>query len=254
MASTDPSDPLRLFSLDGKVALVGGASRGIGAAIARGLAGAGGTVTGFARSKQMEGEPVDGLTYRSCDVNDAAAVRSLLRQACADTGQLDIYVHAAGITLPAASGTQSPAVFEQTVQSNLVSAYSAAIEAASKMGGGGSIIYVTSIGSVLGFPNNPGYVAAKAGLRGLAKALALDLASRNIRVNAIAPGYIRTAMTEASYQDPTLNAARMSRMILPRWGSPEDLVGAAIFLASDASSYITGQDLFVDGGWTAKGL
>jgi NAD(P)-dependent dehydrogenase (short-subunit alcohol dehydrogenase family) len=254
MVSTVPSDPLRLFSLDGKVALVGGASRGIGEAIARGLAAAGARVTAFARSAKMGGGQAAGLGYRSCDVNDSAAVRELVEQVRAEARRIDIYVHAAGVSVPAGVGLQSPAAFEQTLQTNLVSAYSAAIEVAAKMEAGGSIICITSIGSVLGFPNNPGYVAAKSGLRGLTKSLAIDLASRNIRVNAIAPGYIRTAMTEASYQDPTLNAARMSRMILPRWGSPQDLVGAAIFLASDASSYITGQDLFVDGGWTAKGL
>ena len=88
----------------------------------------------------------------------------------------------------------------------------------------------------------------------LTRALAIDLAKSGIRVNALAPGYVRTAMTAASYGDPVLRAERLSRMIIQRWGAPEDMVGAAIFLASPASSYVTGTDLFVDGGWTAKGL
>ena len=88
----------------------------------------------------------------------------------------------------------------------------------------------------------------------LTRALAMDLAKDKVRVNALAPGYIRTAMTAASYSDPAQREARIARMIIPRYGEPDDVVGAAIFLASPASSYITGTDLFVDGGWTAKGL
>jgi NAD(P)-dependent dehydrogenase (short-subunit alcohol dehydrogenase family) len=123
-----------------------------------------------------------------------------------------------------------------------------------KRAGAGCIINVTSINSVLAFPDNPGYVAAKGGLRMLTKALARDLAASGIRVNNIAPGYIRTAMTEASYADPAKNAERVSHMMIPRWGEPHEVAGAAVYLASPAASYVTGIDLFVDGGWTAKGL
>ena len=118
----------------------------------------------------------------------------------------------------------------------------------------GSIVAVTSIGSILAFPNNPGYIAAKGGLRMMSKALALDLGPSNIRVNSILPGYINTEMTATSYNDPISRESRASRTMLGRWGEANDLVGAAIFLASDASQYITGTDLIVDGGWTAKGL
>ena len=118
----------------------------------------------------------------------------------------------------------------------------------------GSIINLTSINSVRGFPGNPGYVAAKAGLAGLTRALAVDLAADGIRVNALAPGYIRTAMTEQSYADPIRNDDRRRHTLLGRWGNPDDVVGGAVFLASDASAYVTGQELFVDGGWTANGL
>jgi NAD(P)-dependent dehydrogenase (short-subunit alcohol dehydrogenase family) len=88
----------------------------------------------------------------------------------------------------------------------------------------------------------------------LTKALALDLAVSQIRVNNLAPGYVRTAMTEGSYNDPALNVQRRKHTMLDRWGEPDDLIGAAVFLASDASAYVTGADIFVDGGWTAKGL
>ena len=123
-----------------------------------------------------------------------------------------------------------------------------------RLSGGGSIINITSIGSTLGFPGNPSYGASKGGLRVLTKALANDLGDENIRVNNLAPGYIRTDMTEISFKDERKNKARLQRMLLGRWGEITDLCGAAIFLASDASSHVTGTDLFVDGGWTAKGL
>ena len=123
-----------------------------------------------------------------------------------------------------------------------------------KGGSGGSIINITSINSMMGFPDNPAYVASKGGLRMLAKALAIDYSNRNIRVNCIAPGYIRTVMTKESYNDKEKREHRTKHTILGRWGNPEDLVGATIFLASNASSYITGIDLFVDGGWSAKGI
>jgi NAD(P)-dependent dehydrogenase (short-subunit alcohol dehydrogenase family) len=119
---------------------------------------------------------------------------------------------------------------------------------------GGSIINITSIGAELGFPDNPAYVAAKGALKQLTRSLALDLGSFGIRVNNIGPGYFRTDMTNGSWNDPQLKEDRTRRTILGRWGQPEDLAGAVIFLASDASRYITGQDLYMDGGWLAKGL
>lgn len=103
-------------------------------------------------------------------------------------------------------------------------------------------------------PGNPAYGAAKGGLRLLTKSLALDYGPSGIRVNALAPGYIQTDMTAKSFADPDEHERRRRHTCLGRWGRVEDLVGTAIFLASDASAYITGQDIFVDGGWTAKGL
>jgi gluconate 5-dehydrogenase len=118
----------------------------------------------------------------------------------------------------------------------------------------GSIINITSINSIIGFPGNPGYVASKGGLRMLTKALSIDLANRGIRVNAIMLGYFRTTMTASSYADLTLRSKRLKQMVIQRYGEPKEVVGAAIFLASEASSYITGQDICIDGGWTAKGM
>lgn len=246
----------RLFSLEGKVALVTGASRGIGAALADGLAGAGASVVGVARSPAPRAPFRHPVRYVAADV--AAGLDALVAEVVAEHGRIDVLVNAAGVSVPAAPG-EALAAFDATLDINLRAAYAACLAAAPHMAakgekGGGSIINVTSINSLVGFPDNPGYVAAKGGLRLLTKALAVDLGPRGVRVNALAPGYIHTDMTAASFADPERHAARARHTCLGRWGEVEDLVGAAIFLASDASRYMTGQDLVIDGGWTAKGL
>jgi NAD(P)-dependent dehydrogenase (short-subunit alcohol dehydrogenase family) len=243
-----------LFSLTGRVAVVAGGSRGLGAAIAGGFSEAGAKVVAVGRSRAPQVSAERDWTYRSCDVTDEEGFRAIIRQAVEDFGRLDVLVNSASITRPSTGELQSLADFDDTLAVNLRATYANCRAAADAMDHGGSIINITSIGSVLGFPDNPGYVAAKGGVRQLTRALAMDLAARRIRVNNLAPGYIRTEMTEASHADLAKREARSRHTILGRWGEPRDVVGAAIFLASDASSYVTGQDLFVDGGWTAKGL
>ena len=245
----------RLFSLEGRSAIVTGGSRGIGAAIAAGLAAAGASVTALGRSANRPADLPLAVDYRSCDITVAGVFEKLVEEVFARARRLDILVNAAGISLPASEGTEAER-FDRTLDANLRATYRACAAAMPFMqrSGGGSIINLTSVNSALGFPGNPGYVAAKGGLRMLTKALAIDYGKANIRVNALAPGYIRTAMTAGSYADPAQREARIARMIIPRYGEPDDLVGAAIFLAAPASAYVTGIDLFVDGGWTAKGL
>lgn len=246
-----------LFSLRGKVALVSGASRGIGLAIARGLTAAGADVIGIGRSSApVVWDTKEKWRYRTCDITDDMRFRDLCEELFKVYGRLNVYVHAAGMSLPLTEDIDPCENFDKTIDVNLKAVYHCALAVAECMSrsGGGTIIHITSIGSVLGFPNNPGYVASKGGLRLLTRALALDLVEKNIRVNNIAPGYIHTAMTDQSYRDPTRHEERLRRMMIKRWGRPEDIVGTAIFLASEASAYITGQDIFVDGGWIAKGL
>ena len=118
----------------------------------------------------------------------------------------------------------------------------------------GSIINITSISARFGYSDNPAYMAAKGGLVSLTRALAKDFAKYNIRVNCISPGYIRTNMTAKGYADPDARAARLERAMIKRYGEPDDLVGASMLLASKASSYITGAEFVIDGGWSASGF
>ncbi|MEM1251143.1 MAG: SDR family oxidoreductase [Cyanobacteria bacterium P01_H01_bin.21] len=249
-----------LFSLQGRVAIVTGASRGIGYGIAKGLAKAGAATYGTGRSEQPRwDEAINTLHYKQCDVSDAAAVQTLCKELYETHDRLDIVVNAAGITLPLKETDtleQRLENFDRTIAVDMRAAYAATMAASEymKKSGGGSVINITSINSVLGFPGNPGYVAAKGGLRLMTKGLAMDLSKHNIRVNNIAPGYVATDMTKGSFSNPEMYEQRLRHMIIPRWGQPADFMGAAIYLASNASSYVTGQDIFVDGGWTSKGL
>lgn len=242
-----------LFDLSGKSVLVIGASRGIGLRLAEACAEYGAGVTSCGRSKSpLRTSP--GIDYRVCDVADMSQVLALTRMAAETSGHIDVLIYAAGTTTPATSGMQPLEDFVKTLEVNLVSAYRCILAAEAWFAPNASVILVSSINARLGFPGNPGYVASKGGMSQLAKALAMDLAERGIRVNTLAPGYVRTQMTEASYADPQKRARRAERTMLGRWGEVDDLVGAAIFLASDASAYVTGHELCVDGGWVSKGI
>ena len=243
---------LSAFSLNGRVAVVTGASRGIGAAIATGLQSAGATVFGLSRS----GTAPRHITAIACDLSDDKAVEDAFGVIAAQGGRIDALVNAAGISLPAKGDESELARFRVTVATDLTGVYATILAAYPllKKAGSAAIVNVTSINSVRGFPGNPGYVAAKAGLAGLTRALAADYAPDGIRVNALAPGYVATEMTAKSFADPAMHEDRRRHTMLGRWGQPADMVGAAVFLASEASAYVTGQEIFIDGGWTTKGL
>lgn len=246
-----------MFSLRGKVAIVTGGSSGIGFAIANGLVDAGATVIGLGRSEIPKEKTFKKFSYKQCNILDSNLFEKICNDIFQDFGGLDILVNAAGVSTPMNLKEDSFEVFDNTLNINLTAIYQnceIVKNFMSQSGKGGSIINITSIASFSGFPNNPGYAASKGGLRILTKALALDYSSKKIRVNNIAPGYIKTLMTQESFNNEEAYLVRKNHTILDRWGTPDDLLGAAVFLSSSASNYVTGIDLVVDGGWLAKGM
>ncbi|MBM3513499.1 MAG: SDR family oxidoreductase [Alphaproteobacteria bacterium] len=247
-----------LFGFNGQVAIVTGASRGIGAAIADTLAEAGAHVIGVARSAKPDQASVAGVTYVSCDIADADAFKKVCTDAFARHGRLDILVNNAGIFVPIKTDDDRIKAFDAMIAADLRACYTCAIAASDlmkKAGNGGAIVNITSIGAVRGFANMPGYAAAKGGLEHLSRALAMDLGPHNIRVNNIAPGYIITSMNRHTLTTDTAGRdRRLARLILKRHGDTWEVAAAALFLASKAGSYLTGDTLHVDGGWAWQGM
>ena len=244
-----------IFCLSGKNALVTGGMGDIGFAISKGLLDAGAIVSVFDCKKDEKS--CKGINYFSVDLTNKEAVDECLRKFMEINGRIDILVNAAGITIPSNSIEYLWENWEKTIRVNLSAVFYLTKKVANEMISKkikGSIINITSLSAVFGFPDNPAYVASKGGLKQLTKAMAYDLGKYGIRVNNIGPGYIKTNMTKKSWENLHERKIRSNHTILKRWGEPKELVGAVIFLASSASSYITGQDIYVDGGWTAKGI
>ena len=199
----------------------------------------------------------DGLSASAiaCDLGDRDQL-SALAENILTQHRLDVLVNNAGVTFTHELSEYPDDAWSRTFDVNVEAPFQLAkrLSPLMKDSGGGSIINITSIGAELGFPNNPAYAAAKGALKQLTRALAADLGAYGIRVNNIGPGYFKTDMAQLSWNDPARRRARAERTLLGRWGEPDDLAGAVVFLASDASSFITGQSLYVDGGWRAKGL
>ena len=247
----------KLFSLAGQVALITGSSRGLGLAMATGLAEAGALVILNASDPASLEAPIAELRAaghqadaEAFDVTDIPAMQSAIRAAAARHGRLDILVANAGTHGGAPLGNWTEADWDRVMDCNLKGAFFAAQEAALLMipQKSGRIILTGSMTGTRGRPTIHGYAASKAGVGAIARTMANELGPHGITVNALAPGYFETELTTILRRDAAFVERMSSRIPLRRWGQPQDLAGIAVFLASPAGSYITGQELYVDGG------
>jgi 2-deoxy-D-gluconate 3-dehydrogenase len=250
------------FKLDGKTALVTGARRGIGKAMALALAEAGADIVGVSASLEAEGSALEreviarGRKFRgyACDFGDRKALYGFIEQVNRDVPVIDVLVNNAGTILRKPAAEHPDEYWDRILEVDLSSQFVLSREIGRDMvkRGAGKIIFTASLLTFQGGITVPGYAAAKGGIGQLTKALANEWAGAGVQVNAIAPGYIATDNTEALRNDPVRYPAILARIPAGRWGSPEDFAGAAVFLASAASDYVSGTVLTVDGGWMGR--
>lgn len=252
-----------LFSLEGKVALVTGASSGIGRAMASDMAAAGAAVVLVARRQDKLEEAMEAITSTGgkaacvvADMSEIDQLDKLAEKAASFFGSPDIVVNAAGINLREAPEDITVSSWNKTLDINLTAPFflGRLLVPAMKEKGWGKIINIASLQSMRAFPNSAPYGASKGGIMQLTRAMAQAWSAENsgITCNAIAPGFFKTELTESLYGDDEVVNALARQTMIGRNGDMKDLSGLTIFLASRASDYITGQTIFLDGGWTAK--
>jgi len=242
------------FDFSGTRVLVTGGSNGIGLGIAHGFAEAGADVliTGTRASAGDYDHDLSAFSYRGADMRDPESLDALVDS----LDGLDVLVNNAGANL-VARDEWKPEVFEEAVRINLFGAFQLAVGckdrlAKSRLEGGGSVLNIASMSAFVAVPLVPGYGAAKAAIVQMTKNLGVAWAKDNVRVNAVAPGLIETNMTRVMKGVPALEQPEMDRTPMGRWGTPEDIAPAYLFLASSSARFITGQTLCVDGGYSAK--
>ncbi len=247
------------FSLHEKVAMITGASRGIGAALAVALAQSGASLALLGRDRQSLDALHHSLTDKGlpsvpmpADVTDMAAMERCFDRVLQIYGRFDILINNAGVEEICSSRTVTESLWDRIVDTNLKAAFFCARAAANRMTRGGSIVNVCSLTSEVGVPGAAAYGASKSGLASLTRTLATEWAADGIRVNGIGPGYFRTALTEAFYRDEAWQQGMLQKIPMKRFGRLEELGGAVVFLCSDAAAYITGQIIYIDGGYLAS--
>jgi 2-deoxy-D-gluconate 3-dehydrogenase len=250
---------LEKFSLKGKSGIITGGGSGIGRAIAKGLVQAGAEIVIAGRNRERlekaanEIRPFGGLVVPvQVDISKIGDIKNLVDRTVKEFGKIDFLFNNAGIIRRSSSEDFSEKDWDETININLKGPFFLAQTVARVMISQkrkGKIINTSSLSAVQGGKRVPAYAASKGGLAQVTKSMANDWAKYNILVNAIGPGWVKTELTEPLQQDKERFSEITNRIPLGRWADPDDLVGAAIFLASDASDYITGQTIFVDGGW-----
>ncbi len=250
------------FDLPGKSALVTGCKRGIGFAMAQGLAEAGADIIGVSASLELSGSAIEKaittlgrkFTAYQCDFSDREAVKSFATRVLAEQGVPDILVNNAGTIKRQPAAEHSDDFWFEVIDVNLNAQFLLSRDIGAKMieRGSGKIIFTASLLTFQGGVTVPGYAASKGAIGQLTKALANEWAGKGVNVNAIAPGYISTDNTEALREDPVRSQQILSRIPAGRWGDPDDFKGPVVFLASDASRYVHGEILVVDGGWMGR--
>ena len=250
------------FDLTGKIALVTGCKRGIGMAMALGLAEAGADIIGVSASLELAGSDIEkaviglGRKFKAyqADFSNRDSLYAFIKQLKVDYPRIDILVNNAGKILRNPAAEHSDEFWDEVLEVNLSSQFILSREIGSRMiaEGSGKIIFTASLLSFQGGINVPGYAASKGGIARLTMALANEWAGKGVNVNAIAPGYISTDNTTALREDKERSASILGRIPAGRWGEPEDFKGPVVFLASDASNYVHGTILTVDGGWMGR--
>lgn len=247
---------LNPFSVKNKIVIVTGSGRGIGFYLATELSKQGAIVYALSRTLPKNNEKNNDLNFIKCDITNKQNFQLICKNIIKKNSKIDVLINNAGITFSSNSELYSEQDWLKTIETNLTSSFncSQVVLSYMKKQKHGSIINVTSINSKLAFPNNPAYIASKGGLRMLTKSLARDWGKYGIRINNLAPGYFVTDMNKKTHSNKKTRISRAEKTMLKRWGKLNDLLGPCLFLASDASEYVTGIDLFVDGGWVSNGL
>ncbi len=252
---------LDLFKLDGKTALVTGCRRGIGRGFAQALAEAGADIVGVSATLEEDSEVGKDIAERgksfkgyACDFNDREAVHAFANQVKKDIGQVDILINNAGTIMRAPAVEHSDEYWDKVIEVNLNAQFVLSRELGKEMvaRGEGKIVFTASVLTFQGGITVPGYAAAKGGIGQLTMALANEWASKGVNVNSIAPGYIATDNNQALRDDAARNEQLMVRIPAAKWGSPDDLKGAVVWLSSRASDYVHGSIVVVDGGWMGR--
>ena len=249
-----------LFRLDGRTAVVTGASRGLGRAMAGALGSAGARVVLVSRHAEdlavVAAELADlcEVVAKPLDLSEISSIEAWVANTWSEVGPVHVVLHSAGVQRRAPASEVEQADWDRIAAVNLKAPFFLSREVGKRQieaDSGGSHIFVGSLTMSIGIAGTASYAASKAGVAAVVRTLAVEWAKSGIRVNALAPGYFRTQLTEGVFQDPERSAWIHSRIPMGRLGLPEELGGAAVFLASDASSYVSGAILNIDGGWLA---